>query len=152
MNLPEPTERRAVWGLVLIFAILSLGIVVGGAFYYRHYERQFRAAAEHQLAAIAELKVGELAQYRKERMEDAAIFFDNTAFSGLVRRFLEHPEDADAQQQIQEWTDKLMATDQYDLGCLLDAQGVIRLSSPPERRRYLPLFRSVFLKSCGRVR
>jgi PAS domain S-box-containing protein len=133
MNLPEPTERRAVWGLMLIFAILSLGIVVGGAFYYRHYERQFRTAAEHQLAAIAELKVGELAQYRKERLEDAAVFFDNAAFSGLARRFLEHPEDAEAQHQIQEWIVKCTATDQYDLGCLFDAQGVIRMSVPAGR-------------------
>ena len=133
MSFPEPTERRAEWGLMLIFAILSLGIVVGGAFYYRHYERQFRAAAEHQLAAIAELKVGELAQYRKERMEDAAVFFENTAFSGLVRRFLDHPEDADAQQQIQEWIVKCTATDQYDLGCLFDPQGVIRMSIPAGR-------------------
>jgi PAS domain S-box-containing protein len=130
MNLPEPTERRAEWGLVLIFAILSLGIVVGGAYYYRHYERQFRIAAEHQLAAIAELKVGELAQYRKERLEDAAIFFENAAFSRLVRRFFDQPEDADAQRQIQEWTVKLVATGQYDLVRLLDAQGVTRLSSP----------------------
>ncbi len=130
MNLPEPTRRRAEWGLLLIFAILSLGIVAGGAFYYRHYERQFRAAAERQLAAITELKVGELAQYRKERLEDAAIFFNNTAFSGLVRRFFDHPEDAEAQQQIQEWTVKLVATGQYDMVRLLDAQGVNRLSSP----------------------
>ncbi len=130
MNLPEPTERHTEWSLLLIFAGLSLGIVVGGTFYYRHYERQFRAAAERQLAAIAELKVGELAQYRKERLEDAAIFFNNAAFSRLVRRFFDHPEDADARWQIQEWTDKLMATDQYDLVRLLDAQGVTRLSSP----------------------
>jgi hypothetical protein len=39
MSFPEPTERRAEWGLMLIFAILSLGIVVGGTFYYRSYER-----------------------------------------------------------------------------------------------------------------
>jgi PAS domain S-box-containing protein len=130
MNLPEPTERRTEWGLLLIFASLSLGIVAGGTFYYRHYERQFRTAAERQLAAIAELKVGELAQYRKERLDAAAIFFNNTAFSGLVRRFFDHPEDADAQQEIQQWTDKLLATDQYDLVRLLDAQGVTRLSSP----------------------
>ncbi len=132
MNLPEPTERRAEWGLLLIFAVLSLGIVVGGAFYYRHYERQFRAAAEHQLAAIAELKVDELAEYRKERLGDAATLFENPAFSGLVRRFLEHPEDADAQQQIQDWAAKYLATDQYDLICLFDVQGVIRMAVPPE--------------------
>ena len=28
MNLPEPTERRAEWGLLLIFAALSFFIVV----------------------------------------------------------------------------------------------------------------------------
>ncbi len=130
MNFSEPTERRAEWGLLLIFALLSLGIVAGGAFYYRHYERQFRVAAERQLSAIAELKVGELAQYRKERLEDAALFFNNPAFSGLVRRFFDHPEDAEAQQQIQAWTVKLVATGQYDLVRLLDTQGVNRLSSP----------------------
>jgi len=75
-----------------------------------HYERQFRAAAEHQLSAIAELKVNELAQYRKERLEDAAIFFNNPAFSGLVRRFLDHPEDADAQRQVESGQSKLVAT------------------------------------------
>ena len=29
-------ERRVAYPLVLIFVILTLGIVVGGAFYYRH--------------------------------------------------------------------------------------------------------------------
>ena len=94
-------ERRVAYPLVLIFAILSLGIVVGGTFYYRHYEQQFRTEVEGQLSAVAELKGDELAQYRKERLWDAGAFFKNTAFSGLVRRFLDHPEDADAQRQIQ---------------------------------------------------
>jgi PAS domain S-box-containing protein len=123
-------ERRAAYPLVLIFVLLVAGIVTAGLLYYRHYERQFRAAAERQLTAIAKLKVDGMVQYRKERLEDASIFFNNTAFSGLVRRFLERPEDADAQRQIQEWTAKFKATDQYDLVRLLDAQGVNRLSSP----------------------
>ena len=100
--------RTACWyPLVLIFAILAVGIVAGGIFYYRNYERHFRDEAEQQLSAIAELKVDELAQYRKERLWDADAFFKNTAFSGLVRRFFEHPEDAEAQQQLQEWAGQI---------------------------------------------
>ena len=118
---------------MLIFVLLAAGIVTVGYRYYRNYERQFRAEAEHQLSAIAELKVDELVQYRKERLGDAATFFKNAAFSGLVRRFLEHPEDAEAQQQIQEWAAKYLATDQYDLVCLFDAQGVVRMSVPAGR-------------------
>jgi PAS domain S-box-containing protein len=123
-------ERHAAYPLVVIFVLLVAGIITDGCLYYRNYEQQFRAEAEHELSAIAELKVDELAQYRRERLEDAAMFFNNAAFSGLVRRFFDHPEDVDAQRQIQEWTGKLMATDQYDLVRLLDAQGVTRLSSP----------------------
>jgi PAS domain S-box-containing protein len=126
-------EQSVAYPLVLSFAILALGIIVGGTFYYRNYERQFRAGIEQQLSTIAELKVDELVEFRKERLGDAATFFKNAAFSGLVRRFLDHPEDAEAQQQIQEWAVKYMATDQYDLVCLLDAQGVTRMSVPTGR-------------------
>ena len=125
-------ERRVAYPLVLIFALLAAGILTTGDLYYRHYERQFRADAERQLSAIAELKVNELVQYRKERLWDAATFFKNDAFAGLVQRFLEHPEDAEAQPQIQNWAAKYLATDQYDLICLFDAQGVIRMATPVE--------------------
>jgi PAS domain S-box-containing protein len=126
-------KRRVEYTLVLSFAILAVGMVVGGTFYYQHYKRQFRAGIEQQLSTIAELKVDELVQYRKERLGDAATFFNNTGFSRLVGRFLDHPEDADAQQQVQEWAVKCMATDQYDLVRLIDAQGVIRMSVPAGR-------------------
>jgi PAS domain S-box-containing protein len=126
-------ERRVAYPLVLIFALIAAGIVASGYFYYRNYERHFRAEAENQLSAVAELKVDELAQYRKERLWDAATLFKNDAFSSLVRHFLEHPEDAKAPQQLQEWVAKYLATEQYDLVCLFDAQGVIRMSVPAGR-------------------
>ena len=119
--------------LVLIFVLLAAGIVAVGCRYYRNYERQFRDATDQQLSAITELKADELFQYRKERLWDADTLFENAAFSGLVRRFLDHPEDAEARQQIREWAGKYLATVQYDLVCLFDAQGVIRMSIPAER-------------------
>jgi PAS domain S-box-containing protein len=118
--------------LVVIFVLLFAGIVAAGCLYYRNYERHFRAEAERQLSAVAELKVNELAQYRKERLWDADALFKNAAFSGLVRRFFEHPEDGETQQQFQEWAAKYLATRQYDLICLFDAQGVIRMAVPAE--------------------
>ena len=122
-------KRRVAYTLVLIFAILTLGIVMGGTFCYRNYERQFCAEAEFQLSAIAELKVDELAEYRKERLGDATTFFQNAAFSGLVRRFLDYPEDTEAQEQLRAWLDKYQ-TYQYDRVFLLDTQGVERMSTP----------------------
>ena len=136
----------------MIFVLLVAGIVTAGCLYYRNYEQQFRAAAERQLTAIAELKVGELAQYRKERLEDASIFFNNTAFSGLVRRFFEHPEDADAQRQIQEWMAKCSATDQYELVACWILKASPACHHPPDCRLCLPVLHSAFPKSCDPVK
>ena len=79
-------ERRVAYPLVLSFALIAAGIVTSGYFYYRNYERHFRAEAENQLSAVAELKVDELAQYRKKRLWDAATLFKNDAFSSQIGR------------------------------------------------------------------
>ena len=128
-GLPGDGSRTA-FAFVLIFVLLAAGIVTVGYRSYRNYERNFYSAAERQLSAIAELKAGELAQYRKERLKDAGIFLNNDGFSFLVKRFLTNPEDVDAQRQIREWAGRFTAAGQYDHVRLLDAQGVTRLSSP----------------------
>jgi PAS domain S-box-containing protein len=122
----------AGWLLGLIFACLAAGIVGAGYFYYRDYEKHYRSAVERQLSAVAELKVSELVQWRKERLGDGSLFFQNASFSALVRRFLEQPADADAdaQRQLQMWIGKYQVENQYDEVRLQDAQGVTRLSSP----------------------
>jgi PAS domain S-box-containing protein len=124
--------RRAEWGFLLVFAFLAAGIVTVVSLYYRNYERQFRAQAERQLAAIAELKVNQLVQYRKERLGDANTFYNNPAFAGLVRRFLEGPADADAQQQLQAWFGKFQSYYEYSRIYLLDVQGAKRVAVPDE--------------------
>jgi len=70
---PPLPDRRAGRGLMLVFALLAAGIVTVGYLHYRNYERNYRSEAENQLAAIAELKVGELVQYRHERLGDTNI-------------------------------------------------------------------------------
>ncbi|MBI5592770.1 MAG: PAS domain S-box protein [Deltaproteobacteria bacterium] len=123
-------DRTATHRLMLIFGILSLGIVLGGAFYYRNYERHFRFEIEHQLSAIADLKVNELVQWRRERLADAGILYQNASFTALVQRFFKKPEDADAYRQIEIWLDKYRTHYQYDRAFLLDAKGDERLTVP----------------------
>ena len=42
---------------------MAVGIVGPGACYYRQYERQFRIDVEHQLTAVARLKMDEIARF-----------------------------------------------------------------------------------------
>ncbi len=132
-NAPSVGRRdpgKAGWLLGLIFVGVAACILAAGSFYYRNYEKHYRLAVERQLSVIADLKVNELAQWRKERLADGYLFFQNASFSVLVRRFLEQPADADAQRQLQTWIGKCQVNNQYDEVLLQDAQGVTRLSSP----------------------
>ena len=115
---------------VLVFALLAAGIVTLGYRYYRNYEQNFYAETERELSAIADLKASDLVQWRKERLDDGAFLFGNENISDLVRRFFGNPADADAQRQLQVWSEKFRNQGDYDVVRLLDAQGVTRLSLP----------------------
>jgi len=130
--LSEGTEAatRVPYRFVLVFVLLATGIVTAGGLYQRNYEKHYRAGIERQLSAIAELKVGDLVQWRKERMGDAAVFYGNKNFSGLVKRYLDAPGDVDARERIQMWLRQLRQAYQYDEVRLHDAQGVERISVP----------------------
>jgi len=114
----------------LTFVLLAAGIVTVGWFYYRKSAQHYRVEVERQLSAIADLKVGDLTQWRKERQLDGGLFFKNPSFATLVRRFFEKPSDTDAQRQLLDWLGKYPAHDNYNQVRLLDAQGVSRLDVP----------------------
>jgi hypothetical protein len=135
MTTHDKDRRRAGYALILIFGLLAAGIGAGGAYYYRNHERNFRVEVERQLGGIAELKVNELTSYRRERLADAAVFYKNAAFSALVRRFFEHPEDQEAGDQLRTWLSHIQASSQYDRVMLLDPRYDKKMIIPdgPER-------------------
>jgi hypothetical protein len=124
----EASRSPAGYVFLLAFILLAGGIVTTGWLFCKNQRKQFRTGIEQQLSIVVDLKAGDLAQYRKERLEDGSIFFQNAPFAALARRFLEKPEDADARRQIQIWIGKYQAY--YGQVLLLDAQGATRLSSP----------------------
>ncbi len=126
MREPGPGYRK----LLLALAALAAGVCAVGFFYYRNFDRGFRAEAERQLSAIAELKKDDLARWRRERLSDAETIFENGVFSELVRRVFEEPEDAVARRTLQAWINKLQARSDYERIFLLDTGAAIRLSAP----------------------
>jgi PAS domain S-box-containing protein len=115
---------------LLFLFLLVASIVLGSFLFYRRYEHQFRAQVENQLAAIAELKVNELVNWRKERLANAEILINNPAFSEIVRSFFEKTYDPEVQKILQIWMSKYLAYRDFMRIFLLDTQGVIRMSAP----------------------
>ncbi len=116
-------ERFSLTVLVLFFVVLAAGIVATGCLFYRSQRDSCRTEAEHRLAAVADLKVNELSVWRNERLADANIFYKNNAFSALVRRCIERPQDLSGQEELRTWISHFEMTDHYDRVSLLDETG-----------------------------
>jgi len=123
-------KLRVELAFLLIFALLAFGIIAAGYSYYCHHQKVFLAEVDRQLTSIAELKVGELKQWREDRKSDASLFYTNPTFSTLVSRFFKNPDDSDAKRQLHDWLAKYATMEDYNLVRLLDVQGNARLSMP----------------------
>ncbi|MCX6134923.1 MAG: PAS domain S-box protein [Ignavibacteriales bacterium] len=130
MRPPDHGKNRTGLVFLLIFIALAGGILAGGCFAYRHYERNYRREVEEQLSAIAELKVNQLVQYRKERLGDGSVLSDNPAFSRLVSDFLAKPGNFEAKRLLHVWLGRVLSGYHYERVVLLDANGVVRMSVP----------------------
>jgi PAS domain S-box-containing protein len=128
-------ERQSLSVLIVIFIIFSAGIITVGYLNYKSYKKHYRTKVEQQLSAIGRLKADELANWRQDRLGDAAIFYKNAAFSALVRRYFEKPDNMDAQGQIRTWLSQIQAAYKYDVLILLDTQYSKKIIVPdgPER-------------------
>jgi PAS domain S-box-containing protein len=125
---------RASHSFILVFVLLSAGIVIAGFLYYRHYEMHHREQVERQLTAIADLKVDGIVSWRKERLGDAALLYRNRQFTGLVKRCLQQPGDEAAAQGLRQWLQHVQESYQYERVFLLDIDGHERMSAPEAGR------------------
>ncbi|MHB0956301.1 MAG: sensor histidine kinase [Pirellulaceae bacterium] len=116
--------------LFLIFFILAAGIVAAGFFYYERQREKHRTSVEHMLAAIVDLKVGDISQWREERFGDAGVLHENIGFTGLVRRWLERPEEVHLRKELETWIGRVQANHHYETVMLLDALGDQQMSVP----------------------
>jgi PAS domain S-box-containing protein len=125
-------EKRTPIYLLLIFLLFAIGIVIAGVEYFKSYQKNFRTEVENQLTAVADLKVSQIVQWRKERLGSAEMFYWNRDFTEHVKRYLEKPNALNAKDEILMWMKKTKESYGYDRICFHDLKGVERLSYPTE--------------------
>ncbi len=126
----DKNSKSFVVILVLSFVIFSIGIIFEGIQNYKRYERHLRTEIENELTAIAELKVGEIVQWRKERIGDAAMFYGNKDFSKKIKSYLEIQNSLNAKDEIINWMKMTKDSYGYNRLCFHDIKGIERLSYP----------------------
>ena len=115
--------------LILAFVLFSAGILAAGYFYYRSYEKTYLTQIGHQLSAIADLKAGNLAQWRDQQMAAAKELHGNPMLTTLIQDCFQRGNTRN-RALLRDWLDRMRKNSQYNAIQVLDRRGVRRFSSP----------------------
>lgn len=125
-----PREPHDQTTLLIVFALLLLGIGLVDYAFYRVQKDAIKAQAQQQLSAIADLKIQQIGNWRKERLGDAYVLRDSAFASVAVFEQLDRGLDPEQQAQIDVWLQSYLAGFDYREVLLLDPQGKVLAATP----------------------
>ena len=112
--------------------LMLLAVVVAGGLLFSQYMRDgVRQRAANEIAAIADLKAGQIRAWLDERLADARAAVESPFFSARARELLAHPEDAALREDLLAWMRSRMDNYGYRSVFLLDADAEPALSENP---------------------
>ena len=129
---PPLPPKRIPWHLILVFLLLSLGILSIGYFYHDHEQAYLKQEKLNELAAIADLKIKQIVDWRKERLADATTIMGDHFLAARVKDWLEGKAKLEVENEILNYLKSLLVY-QYQNIALLDPQGRVRLSVLKEK-------------------
>ena len=89
-----------LWGPLVVFLVLALGIGFAGYAYHKHEEEALVAETQKALASIAELKIRQIAEWRDEQIRDAVVAAKDHTMITAMNALLRDPGDTSARQEI----------------------------------------------------
>jgi two-component system, cell cycle sensor histidine kinase and response regulator CckA len=125
----RPPQTHA-WFLIGVFLFLVLGILMTGFLFYQTQQKRIRSDVHTNLSVIADLKVRQIVQWRKERIGDGELQSENTLLARQAERYFKNNHAADAQADILAILTAIQKEYEYESVMLLDTKGTICLASP----------------------
>ncbi len=133
--------------MVAVFFLFSAGIGTGGYFFFEHQKKKLKEKEWEQLAAIADLKVGQILNWRKERIGDGSIIMETPFIHHHVQQLLSSPASNEDKQAFLDWMSLWQRTYSYQSVLLLDTTGTVRLSVPEGEGPSDPYSRALALEA-----
>jgi hypothetical protein len=146
----SPRLKRIYWSLVLAFFLFSMAIGIAGYFFYANQKEGLKQEKWEQLGAISDLKVKQIVNWRRERLEDAAVISKSPFIIHHIQQWLQDPKTTGAEREILDWMASLQRPQQdqsYQSVLLLDAKGLVRLSIPEGEKVLDPFSKALALEA-----
>ena len=128
-KVPGPSRTMSV----IIFIAISLALLAAGYGYYRSEAGKIRLEKHEELAAIGDLKTGQIQAWRKERLADAARFASGPVLRRFTEAFLRNPASKEDRAILLEQMRLDRMGDQYHEVLMVAPDGRVALSTeePP---------------------
>ena len=140
------SDQRESWKfpfyLILVFIILSIGILTTGYLYYKNQEEYIAKEKQQELDAIIALKIDQIVSWRQERIDYASTIMDDPFLAMRVSDFIKGRTKSVLKKQIIERLTAL-ASFQYQGLILIDPEGNVRLSVPTSKQGLTPYVKSL---------
>ncbi|MHB8139563.1 MAG: ATP-binding protein [Smithellaceae bacterium] len=122
------TVNIALLIAIAIFISASTVIAISGFYIYQNQKKEIGRAASQQLAAIAELKVWEISNWRNERIGDANVIYKNDSFAEDVARYFNNPLSPELKKSVLSLLAATQKSYQYQNILLFDKNKTVRLA------------------------
>lgn len=135
------------WYLILIFLMLSVGIGVAGYLYHQTQEELFKRQMEQELSTIADLKMDQILNWRKER-KNIVTMPSRSPFVALgIKEFLKAPSHPIKKKRMLQFITSFKETYGFENIFLLDQEKRIVLSALEGKELDCPHFREIIDES-----
>ncbi|MCX7013353.1 MAG: PAS domain S-box protein [Candidatus Sumerlaeota bacterium] len=130
----ESKPFRIPWVPVGVYCLLAVGIGVAGHLYYDYQVAGIRKLREDELATVADLKVKQIADWRKDQLDDANAIQANPFIRRGVQELLRDPASTASKGDLLAWMASRRKMLGYRSVFLLDAgaHGVLSQAPPGE--------------------
>ena len=124
-----PSNRLASSVALAVFFLFSALLIGGGYWYYRAEKKALSAEKYETLAAIGDLKVKQIAQWRKERIAEADRAAKDALTRTAVANFLKDPGSPAFQQELRESVQEEVTLQAGACALLYETNGKLLISN-----------------------
>ncbi|MBG0859709.1 MAG: PAS domain S-box protein [Bacteroidales bacterium] len=127
-------NQKAVipWPLVVLFIVVSVSAILVGILYYDNQRNTSLTNRQTELSAIADLKVRQISQWRRERIADGIYLSNSTTLIGDFHAFIDIDSTESREKDLKKNLKALVDNYDYRNALLLDSKGKVRLYYPDQ--------------------
>jgi len=128
-------SRVSHWPFFILFGVIALLLIMAGAWLHHHEMISVKQDKYNELKAIADLKVGQIQAWRRERMTDAERNAAGPFIRETVRRWIGNPADSASKQEIINYLEMVRRFEGYENLILTGIDGRLLIALDPRLTR-----------------